>query len=128
MTDPVGMTTRGADSGTPPCRLEPHATAEDAPDATRTAGRSQRDPGESSGVSAADADVIQLPATGWCVRPGVQRAHWLYLQHGRHMSACGSVERLEFYVPQRLRPLQSTKEHCAACERALQRERAIALL
>lgn len=67
------------------------------------------------------ASIIALPLTGWCVRPGMRCAHFLFWRRGRLESACGGLERIERYVPQRLRPLQAGKPHCFACEHKLRR-------
>jgi len=67
------------------------------------------------------SNVITFPSTGWCVRPGVLRAHYLFFNRGRLVSACGTVERIEFYRQQRLRPLQARKLRCQCCERELTR-------
>lgn len=60
--------------------------------------------------------VIQLPVVGWAVRPGIRCAHFLFWRRGRRWSACGTVERIEAYLPHRLRPLQASKPRCAVCE------------
>jgi hypothetical protein len=65
------------------------------------------------------ATIIHMPGTGWCVRPGIRCAHFLYWQRGRLRSLCGGLDRVEQYVPQRLRPLQADKPHCIACEQRL---------
>lgn len=67
------------------------------------------------------ADVLRLPATGWCVRPGARCSHYLFFARGRLESACGGLERIELYVPQRLRPLQAGKPRCFSCELALRK-------
>ena len=66
--------------------------------------------------------LIPLPATGWCVRPGIWRAHFFLFYRGRRWSACGQVERVEEYHQQRLRPRQSEKPRCMACENRLARK------
>jgi len=65
------------------------------------------------------ANVLPMPALGWCVRPGIRCSHFLTRGRGRHESVCGSVERLEEYRPQRLRPLQANKPSCLTCEATL---------
>jgi hypothetical protein len=67
------------------------------------------------------ARIERFPATGWCVRPGIRCAHHLFFAGGRLESACGGVERLDVYVPQRLRPLQAGKPRCLACELRLRK-------
>lgn len=71
------------------------------------------------------AEVIYLPASGWCVRAGTRCAHYLYVAGGHMRSACGGVERMDLYAPQRLRPLQSRKPHCLVCEEKLQKAAAL---
>lgn len=65
--------------------------------------------------------VIRFPVTGWCVRPGTLRAHFLFLHRGRPVSACGGLERGECYIPKQLRPLQADKPRCQRCEQELRR-------
>jgi hypothetical protein len=66
-------------------------------------------------------NIIYLPAVGWSVRPGATCAHWLFRQRGQQVSACGALERLDQYAPQRLRPRQVDKPQCANCEAAMLR-------
>lgn len=65
--------------------------------------------------------ILSFPAVGWCVRPGVGRAHYLFLNRGRIESACVGVKRLDEYVPQGTRPRQAGKIHCLSCDLALSR-------
>jgi len=67
------------------------------------------------------AVILHLPATGWCVRAGIRCAHYIYRARGRVSSACGCIERLEEYVPQRLRHRQREKPRCLVCEAQLTR-------
>lgn len=62
------------------------------------------------------ATVIPLPATGWCVRAGAGRAHFLGWSRRGAWSACGRLERIEEYVSQRLRQRQWEKPRCLVCE------------
>lgn len=65
------------------------------------------------------ADVLQFPVTGWCVRAGTPKAHFLTYGRGGMGSACGAVERFEMYRPLQLAPLQRDKMRCKACEAQL---------
>lgn len=68
------------------------------------------------------SNVLRFPPSGWCVRPGAARAHFLFLDGGRLASACGGrVRRPEMYAPQRLRPRQAGKGHCQSCAFELSR-------
>jgi len=67
------------------------------------------------------ASLFQFPVLGWAVRAGGSAAHY-FVRDGRSSSAvCGSVERIDKYVPQALRPQQADKPHCHACARGLER-------
>lgn len=65
--------------------------------------------------------IIRFPTSAWCVRSGSGRAHYLVRIHGRPVSACGGLERIECYVPQTLRPRQAAKARCQRCEDKLSR-------
>ena len=65
--------------------------------------------------------ILKFPARGWCVRAGTRCAHYFFLNCRRQESACRNVERLDLYMPQRLRPRQVAKPRCLACEQNLRK-------
>lgn len=59
--------------------------------------------------------VVALPPRGWCVRPGAATVHFFTVTGRTSASACGHVQRADFYAPINLRPRQRHKPLCAAC-------------